>query len=189
MKNKDTVLQFTDEEIVEKIVIEKNTILYATLYKRYESKVYNKCLAFVKNTNEAKELTQEVFLELFIKLHKYSGQSNFSTWLNAFTYKFCVNYLNKKRESKNGERSNNCNGNQPHLLIDVSDNSLFLMREEKLQKAMQYLSPEDKSILLLKYQDELTMNEVMALLNIDEHTFNIRLRRAKAGIIEIYNRL
>lgn len=189
MKNNKTILQFTDEEIVERIVIEKNTILFATLYNKYESKVYNKCLAFVKNTNEAKVLTQEVFLELFIKLHKYKGQSNFSTWLNAFTYKFCVNHLNRKRESKNGKKSNISTNDRPHLLIEVSDNSLFLMREEKLQKAMQYLSPEDKSILLLKYQDELAMNEIMTLLNIDESALNIRLRKAKAGIIEIYNSL
>ena len=189
MKNNETVLQFTDEEIVERIVIEKNTILFATLYNKYESKVYNKCLAFVKNKNEAKELTQEVFLELFIKLHNYKGQSNFSTWLNAFTYKFCINHLNRKIESKNGVKSDISNDNQPHLLIDVSDNSLFHMREEKLQKAMQYLSPEDKSILLLKYQDELAMNEIMTLLNIDESAFNMRLKRAKAGIIEIYNSL
>ena len=71
----------------------------------------------------------------------------------------------------------------------MSDNSLFHMREEKLQKAMQYLSPEDKSILLLKYQDELAMKEIMTLLNIDESAFNMRLRRAKASIIEIYNKI
>ncbi|MBT8384858.1 MAG: RNA polymerase subunit sigma-70, partial [Bacteroidia bacterium] len=116
-------------------------------------------------------------------------QSNFSTWLNAFTYKFCINHLNKTRENKNGQKLDSCNDDQPHLLIDVSDNSLFHMREEKLQKAMQYLSPEDKSILLLKYQDELAINEIMALLNLDENAFNMRLRKAKASIIEIYNRL
>ena len=189
MKNHETVLQLTDEKIVERIVKEKNTILFASLYNRYESKVYNKCLAFVKNKNEAKVLTQEVFLELFIQLHNYKGQSNFSTWLNAFTYKLCINHLNRKSESNNGEKSKISNDYQPHLLIEVSDNSLFHMREEKLQKAMQYLSPEDKSILLLKYQDELAMKEIMTLLNIDESAFNMKLRRAKAGIIEIYNKI
>lgn len=70
----------TDEDLVSRIAKTNNSILFGVLYDRYSNKVYNKCIGFVKNEEEAKDLTQDIFLKLFIKLSSFKGQSKFSTW-------------------------------------------------------------------------------------------------------------
>ncbi|WP_027395075.1 RNA polymerase sigma factor [Aquimarina latercula] len=186
MKASNQFLNLTDEELVDRIIKEKNTLLFERLYDRYERKVYNKCYGFVKSNSEASDLTQDVFLKLFTKLYSYKGHSKFSTWLYSFTYNLCANYVKRDKESKISRDSESLD-DENHLLIDVSDDSLFQMRTEKLQKALELIDPSDKVILLLKYQDDVSIKELETLLDIKESAVKMRLKRAKARVIEIYN--
>ncbi|WP_027392445.1 RNA polymerase sigma factor [Aquimarina latercula] len=187
MKNNDPFHHLSDEELVEKIVSKENTMMFSEIYDRYAHKVYNKCFGFVKSKDEAKDLTQDVFLKLFTKLHSYKRQSKFSTWLYAFTYNLCVNYVNRDKENKISKVSDTIKDEDLHLHIEVSDDSLFQMRVDKLQKALELIAPEEKSILLLKYQDDVSIKELEVLLSIKESAVKMRLKRAKARIIEVYN--
>ena len=75
-------------------------MLFEVLYDRYATMVYNKCYGFANGVDEAKDLTQDVFLRVFIKLASFKGKSKFSTWLYAFTYNHCVNYVNRNTAKK-----------------------------------------------------------------------------------------
>ena len=70
------------------------------LYDKYAMMVYNKCFGFAKDADEAKDLTQDVFLKLFVKLASFKEKSKFSTWLYAFTYNHCVNYVTRSTAKK-----------------------------------------------------------------------------------------
>ena len=54
---------------------------------------------------------------------------------------------------------------------------------------MELIDPEDKSLLLLKYQDGVSIKELEGLLDIGSSAVKMRLKRAKAKIVEIYNTL
>ena len=95
MRTNDSFTCLTDEELVDKIVLSKNTVLFGVLYDRYSKIVYNKCWSFSRDEYEAQDLTQEVFLKLYVKLGSFNGKSKFFTWLYAFTYNICVNYVNR----------------------------------------------------------------------------------------------
>jgi RNA polymerase sigma factor (sigma-70 family) len=90
--------ELSDEDLVLQISKTNNTAMFGILYDRYEHLVYNKCYGFVHSTDEAKDLTQDVFLHVFIKLSSFKGNSKFSTWLYSVTYNFCVNYLDRDKE-------------------------------------------------------------------------------------------
>uniref|UniRef100_UPI003C6D3DB5 RNA polymerase sigma factor n=1 Tax=Maribacter arcticus TaxID=561365 RepID=UPI003C6D3DB5 len=92
--------KYTDAELIEQIVKNKDALLFGELYDRYSKLVYNKCLGFAKSNKEAEDLTQDVFLMLYVKLGSFKGTSKFSTWLYSFTYNFCVNYVNRNKERK-----------------------------------------------------------------------------------------
>ena len=96
----DTVHSLTDEALVEEIIKTNDTMLFEVLYDRYATMVYNKCYGFANGVDEAKDLTQDVFLRVFIKLASFKGKSKFSTWLYAFTYNHCVNYVNRNTAKK-----------------------------------------------------------------------------------------
>ncbi|WP_368662545.1 RNA polymerase sigma factor [Zobellia laminariae] len=70
----------SDEELVRKIARHNNAMLFAVLYDRYAQRVYNKCYSFSNSQAEAQDLTQDVFLMLFVKLSSFKGKSKFSTY-------------------------------------------------------------------------------------------------------------
>ena len=75
------------------------------------------------------------------------------------------------------------------LQIEGADSSLFLLKEKTLKKALEVIAPEDKMILLLKYQDEFSIKYIMTVLEISQSAVKMRLKRAKARLIEAYNDL
>ena len=181
--------QLSDEELVGKIVAKNDTLLFGVLYDRYAKMVYNKCYGFARSQDEAEDLTQDVFLLLFIKLASFKGRSKFSTWLYSFTYNFCVNYVNRNKQRKMSDRSVQMDTAEYKLTDEVPDESIYEMKAHRLEKALAMIPVEDKSILLLKYQDGASIKELCSLYDIGESAVKMRLKRGKAKLMEIYNTL
>lgn len=176
-----------DEELVKTIIETKNTLLFGIIYDRYANKVYTKCAGFSRSDDEAADLTQDVFLMIFVKMGSFKGDSKFSSWIYALTYNFCVNYVNRNKARKMSEKSETLDANDPGMSINVEDRSLFQMRSEKLKTVLEQIAPEDKAILLLKYQDDVPIKELCAILKLGESAVKMRLKRAKARLMETYN--
>ena len=183
--------KLSDKELVAQIVGTNNTLLFSTLYDRYSKKVYNKCYSFAKNEDEAKDLTQDVFLKLFTKLSTFKGKSKFSTWLYSFTYNFCVNYKKRDLGRRMDDASDSMDDHDYYLseIEDIKDEELFEMKAHKLELALENLEPEEKAILLLKYQDDVSVNDLQTLLKIGESAVKMRLKRARVKVIEEHNKL
>jgi len=179
------ILKLSDEELVSAIVKTNDTLLFEVLYDRFATMVYNKCYGFAKDEDEAKDLTQDVFLKLFVKLASFKGKSKFSTWLYAFTYNHCVNYVTrntaKKIEKQSVDYADIENISEQESESDFSD-----MRVDKLKKALELVSPDEKMILLLKYQDNLSIKEVVSVLGVGESAVKMRLKRAKEKLLTVY---
>lgn len=178
----------TDEELASKIGKTNDTVLFGVLYDRYEHLVYNKCYGFVRSTDEAKDLTQDVFLQVFVKIATFKGNSKFSTWLYSVTYNFCVNYLSRDKERQMASHSDQVE-EQYDLAIEISDYSLMQMQVDKLEKALTLIPPEDRMILQMKYQDEVSIKELQDVLDVSESAVKMRLSRAKIKITEMYNQI
>lgn len=183
------VSDLSDERLVETIVSSNNTLHFEILYNRYVKIVYNKCYGFSKCIDEAEDLTQDVFLKLFVKLGTFKGRAKFSTWLYAFTYNYCVNYVNRnnsKKIEKKAVATTNIEDSYYDLEED-DDCSMHRMKVVKLKEALEKISPEEKMILLLlKYQDFLTIKELEVIFNISESAVKMRLKRAKEKLIMGY---
>lgn len=185
----DPYKDISDEELVKKIVEKKDSTMFGVLYDRYSKMVYNKCYGFAKSQKEAEDLTQDIFLMLFVKLGSFKGKSKFSTWLYSFTYNFCVNYVNRDKGRKISDKSNNIEDTEYKLSIEVTDESLLDLQVGKLKKALELIEPEEKTLLLLKYQDGVSIKELETILEIGSSAVKMRLKRAKARVIETYNSL
>ncbi|MFC0604456.1 RNA polymerase sigma factor [Winogradskyella pulchriflava] len=183
----DAVHSLTDEALVEAIVKTNDTLLFEVLYDRYASMVYNKCYGFANGVDEAKDLTQDVFLRVFVKLGSFKGRSKFSTWLYAFTYNHCVNYVTRNTAKKIEKKSVSSDSIE-NIGEDVDSTREFAsMRVEKLKKVMELISPDEKMILLLKYEDNLSIKELSEALDIGESAVKMRLKRAKEKLVHKYD--
>lgn len=185
----DPYKDISDEELVRKIVEKKDSMMFGVLYDRYSKMVYNKCYGFAKSQKETEDLTQDVFLMLFVKLGSFKGKSKFSTWLYSFTYNFCVNYVNRDKGRKISDKANTIEDTEYKLSVEVTDENLLDLQVEKLKNALELIEPEEKTLLLLKYQDGVSIRELESLMEISSSAIKMRLKRAKARVIETYNSL
>ena len=125
---------------------------------------------------------------LFVKLGSFKGNSKFSTWLYSFTYNFCVNYVNRNKERKINDNSIKYD-TQEDIPVEVTDDLLLQMQVDKLKQALELIGPEDKSLLLLKYQDGASIKELENILDLKPSAIKMRLKRAKAKVTEMYKTL
>ncbi|KAA5822368.1 RNA polymerase sigma factor [Algibacter amylolyticus] len=187
MKTLNNINNLTDEELVEAIVETNNTLLFETLYDRYATLVYNKCYGFAKDGDEAKDLTQDIFLKLFVKLASFKGKSKFSTWLYAFSYNHCVNYVTRNTAKKFEKQSVDYKDIENLSEEEEDDSSFLSMKVDRLKVALELISPEEKMILLMKYQDNLSIKEIVNAMEIGESAVKMRIKRAKDKLIAVYN--
>ncbi|OUR91155.1 RNA polymerase subunit sigma-70 [Flavobacteriales bacterium 34_180_T64] len=186
MKTHEDSDKVSDEELVRSIVKTNDTLLFEVLYDRYALMVYNKCFGFAKDADEAKDLTQDVFLKLFVKLASFKEKSKLSTWLYAFTYNHCVNYVTRNTAKKFEKQSVDYKDIENISESESEDYSIYQMKVDKLKVALNLISPEEKMILLLKYQDYLSIKEIESVLGIGESAVKMRIKRAKDKLINVY---
>lgn len=72
---------------------------------------------------------------------------------------------------------------------DIPDEDLFEMRIKKLEIALENINPDDKAILLLKYQDDISVKELQTVLKVGESAVKMRLKRARIRVLEEHNKL
>lgn len=181
----------SDEDLVKEIVETNNTHLFAVLYDRYSNVVYNKCYGFSKNKEEAQDLTHDVFVRLFVKLRSFKGRSKFSTWLYSFTYNFCVNYV-QRNSNKKKEKVTIVTDNikeDASIEDEIEDATLLKLKSDKLVKALELIDPQDKMILLMKYQDDMTIQEIQEILELGKSAVKMRIKRAKERVVNAYQDL
>ena len=189
MKNSTTDI-LTDEALVFEIIATNNSQLFAILYDRFSKVVYNKCYGFAKNKQEAEDLTHDVFVRLFVKLRTFKGNSKFSTWLYSFTYNYCVNYVQRDKHKKKEKVTVVTDViKEEDVSQEIDDATLFELKSEKLAKALTLMEPKDKMILLMKYQDDMSIKEIKEALGVGESAVKMRIKRAKQKVVSIYGEL
>ena len=183
---KDNILPtLSDIEIINKIKSDDSSKYFEILYKRYFNKVLDKCYSFVRNKNLAEELTEDIFSKVFEKLSSYKYLSSFSSWLYSVTYNHCIDYLREKQKlhypSWNHE-------NEISEIIDETEEIKNEIDYDKVMTILEIIHPEEKALLLMKYKDELSMNQIGISLRISEDAAKMRLKRARARVLYLYTK-
>lgn len=187
-KRIDNKVTLSDQEIVELITKYNHYSYFGIIYDRYAQFVYNKCYAFVENEEEAKDLTHDIFIKIFLKLTDFKGKSKFSTWLYAITFNSCVNYVNKNKKQKFYfsddylvEESEEDTTNE-----ELNQYDLFEISYTQLQQILNTIPPTDKMILIMKYQEDLSIKEISEILNVKLSAVKMRLSRAKQKVLDLH---
>ncbi len=178
-------LNLPDEEIVHLILDTGNNDLYAHLYDKYQKKVYNKCMTLLKNEGLANEFTKEIFSKVFESLPSFRNKSSFSSWLYAVTTNHCIDFLRNKKKLHypKWDRENEL----PDIIDETSD-EMPVFNYDDLMKVLELIHPEEKALVLMKYQDNLSLKEIGQSLRITEDAAKMRLKRAKARIVFLFKK-
>ena len=129
------------------------------LMTRHERAVFRLCFRFVKNREDAMDLTQEVFIKAFEKLTAFRGDARFKTWLYRVAVNHCLNHV--KKNSREFVEVDESIGS-----VKPSFHNKLLEKERRaiVRKLMVKLPPKQKAILELRMNDNMTYEEIAGIL-------------------------
>ncbi len=179
MSPKDKTCQpsMKDPQVIHVYLEHQASNCFDLLYKRYGGKIYSKCISMLKDEALAHDATQEVFTKIFLNLSKFNEKSRFSTWVYSITYNYCIDYIRRKKKKANLFRDDI--ERLPEIEEEVSDNEILSIAIHQLKVILEELDDSERAILLMKYQDGMSIKEISALLNKTESAVKMRIKRAK----------
>lgn len=172
-----------DEEIVQKILEENKPELFEILYRRYFHKVVDKVFSFLKNRKLSQEFSNDILTKVYVKLPGYKGNASFSSWVYSITYNHCIDYLRLQKKLHYPD------WNKTNIIPEIPDESEEHFSGATIENVLTILDmvhPEEKVLLLMKYQDELSLKEIGATLRISEDAVKMRLKRARTRVFYLY---
>jgi RNA polymerase sigma-70 factor (ECF subfamily) len=154
----------------------------AALVDEHQRYVYNLALRVVKDENEALDLTQETFVRAWTALPNFKGQSQFRTWLYRIVTNLCYNKLPNLRRSLN-DLGDDVMEDIPDLKFN-SPSQEFESNETRqyLYQAIDDLDANYKLLITLRYQNDLSYEEIASTLNLPLGTVKTGIFRAKAQL-------
>lgn len=174
----------TDLELVEEF---KNgdQAAFETLTARYGERVFNLAMRLTKNTQDAEEVWQDVFVTVFRKVEGFEGRSTFSSWLYRITVNAAFMVLRKRKQDRNISIEDVLPQIRNTVLLKGADNHTgekLTSRKELLQALEDAISklPDDyRPVFILRDVDGLTSREVGKILNISIPAVKSRLHRSR----------
>ena len=177
---------FSDEELVNLYIETQRNAYFERLYDRYCDKVYRKCLSFTKDPVRAEDLTHDIFLKLVIKLSSFRGQAKFSTWLYSITYNYCTDQLRSSHLRQEvyvdeGWERLDVKADDENELAELAE-----LEAQQLQRALEQLPSDEQTMLLMKYQDDVSIREIADLNGLTESAVKMRLKRSREKLRKYY---
>lgn len=161
----------------------------------HQDRVLNIAFRLMGNYEEALDLTQEVFLNCFRKIANFKGDSALSTWLYRITVNTAKNRwkyqqsrginrttsLDAPMEADDEERVKQFPDSQPTPRKVATDREAMAFLEEHLQA----LNEEHREVLVLRYVDELSYEEIAEILKLSLGTVKSRIHRARNELRDV----
>ena len=176
--------KLSDEELIDKYLSTQSSVYFDQLYSRYINKVYSKCISLLKDEGKAEDATQEIFLKIFLNLSKFNHKSKFSTWVYSISYNFCIDYIRKSKKSRNLFSSEENEGKE--VIDEVDDSALLEMEVGRLKIVLEKLPVDDKAVLMMKYQEDLSIREISQIIDKSESAVKMKIKRAKHKSQKVY---
>jgi RNA polymerase sigma-70 factor (ECF subfamily) len=171
----------TDEQLVEQYLSGENQAL-ELLIQRYLNIIYRFVQTYVKNQDEAEDVTQEIFVKVWKSLKSFQPAYKFRPWLFAIAKNTALDFLKKKQPLTFSELSRADELNFEENLADQSGSVLDRLKWQEtfraLQLAAQSLPANYRATLDLRYDQNLKFREIAELLDESIDTVKTRHRRA-----------
>ena len=153
---------------------------FQELYEIFSARVFNTALSYTQNEQEAEEITQDVFTNIYRNASKFKGEASVSTWIYRITVNTSLNQLKKKKRFsflKFGEPElNKPDFDHPGVLLEKKENARLLF------KVIDTLPDSQKSAFILSYIEDLPRQEVANILEISLKATESLLQRAKKNL-------
>ena len=156
---------------------------FEEIYRLASSFVYSVALRVTRNADEAKEVTQDVFIKIYNNLRSFRFRSSFKTWLYRITTNTALNALKKSSKDINRRvdydvalKANDDSATATHA-IEMDDN------KKLLSSLLDMLNPDQRACIVLREIEGLNYREISKALSININTVRSRLKRARETLL------
>ena len=165
------------------------------LYRTYQRRVFRQCLRMLRNQDDAEDLTQEVFLQVFRKASTFRGESHVSTWLHRLTINIVLMHLRRQRRRPittallDGSLSAEGDNAGVHEVVSTCQaSSTSTFDRMSLEIAIAQLSSGYRRIFVLHDVEGYGHEEIAKLLGISEGTSKSQLHKARHRLRELLDK-
>jgi RNA polymerase sigma-70 factor (ECF subfamily) len=156
---------------------------FTDLVLDYERVVYNLTYRMLGNSVEADDAAQETFLRAYRNLDRYDMQRPFRTWVLSIASHYCIDVIRKRRLS--WLSLDDLLPGQMMAAIEhrsVEDLALDGERERTIQQLLKLLKPDERAIIVLRYWNDLSYEEIAEMLGTNVGVVKSRLFRARQAM-------
>jgi len=169
------------------------------IVQRYHRRIYNICYRFAGTSDDAQDLTQEVFIKMYRTLNSYDvSKGAFMTWVTTVTRNLLVDHFRKSKHDRMTDSLDTVPSEhedaQP-LSAQIADPSKSAAdhvqsREtrEAVHHALQKLSPELREAVILRDLQDMDYKEIAGALKVPEGTVKSRINRGRAELARLLQR-
>jgi RNA polymerase sigma-70 factor (ECF subfamily) len=159
---------------------------FRALFEQYRNKVYSIALRFSGNQAAAMDIAQDTFVKLFSSIRDFRGDSAFDTWIYRLVVNSCMDHRRRAwRVMPLADRFH-------QTLRDPGDSLADLLRSERggqVRAAVERLSPDLRIVIVLRYTEGLSYEQIAEALGCSEGTVASRLNRAHKRLEQRLSRL
>ncbi|UHA74822.1 RNA polymerase sigma factor [Paenibacillus sp. 481] len=170
-----------DDVTLIKLILEGDQDSYVQLINKHKQRLYAFIYRMMGQTQDAQDMTQEVFIKAYLNLHRYTHQGSFWTWLSRIAYHHCIDEIRKRKRIQH----------IPLLDIEIPEQvtpeDILLEKEQTdtLWQLVIQLPPDYRDVILLRHVQQLSYNEISDVIGLPVSTVQIRLHRARKKLREM----
>lgn len=182
-----------DYKLVQLAIGDGDQKAYGELMKNYRDSLYFMLLKMTNNPHDAEDLTIEAFGKAFKKLHQYTPDYAFSTWLFKIASNNCIDFIRKKKKytfSMDQNYNDEEEGTElvsriPSQTLDPEEELVKKQKIKLMHEVVDKLKPHYRILIELRYFKEFSYDEIAEELNLPLGTVKAQLFRAREFLYQI----
>ena len=165
---------------------------FKLLFDKYHLRVFNTCMGFLHNKNDADDITQEVFIEVYKSINKFRADSKLSTWIYRIAVNKSLNFIRDNKRSKwlksietiltgairNDVEIKHGSGYDPEMILENKE------KAEMLHKTIDSLPKNQKIAFTLNKYEDLSYKQISEVMDISLSSVESLIHRAKKNLQE-----
>ncbi|WP_153127422.1 RNA polymerase sigma factor SigW [Peribacillus tepidiphilus] len=171
-----------------KEVIKGDQNAFGEIVEIYKDKVFQLCFRMLGNRHEAEDMAQEAFVRAYVNIHSFNTQMKFSTWLYRIATNLCIDRIRKKKPDYYLDAEiAGTDGLDMYSQVAADtqkpeDEVESLELQETIQREILKLPEKYRSVIVLKYIEELSLKEISEILDMPIGTIKTRIHRGREAL-------
>lgn len=169
----------SDNELIQKYQNSGDLNLVGVLYNRYMSMVYGVCLKYLKDREESRDATMQIFEKLMVSLKEHDI-AHFKSWLYVTSRNHCLMALRAKK-GKNFEKISS-DFMENEILLHLPEEPEMEANFSKLERCIETLASEQKACVQLFYIQQKCYREIVHLTGFDDNKVKSYIQNGKRNL-------